>query len=538
MVWRTVHPPPPRSRLSAPEALCSFADRGRRRAEIRLPKSRDPLRPAITLFARIPFVSRWLGLHAPEASGNCSPPCVSATSTTTTREYVITTPQDPVPVDQLPRVGELLRAGLAPGRRLLLLPRRAPAPPHALPLQQRPDRRRRPLLLHQRRRRRTGRPASRRSSATLDSLRVPPRPRLHADHRRAQRRAAPSCCSSCRSGTPPRSTRSRSRTRHRRREAAEALLVRRVLPLERLRRQTNYQRNFAPARSRSTAARIYHKTEYRERRNHYAFYHVNAPVAGLRHRPRDASSASTTAWASRRSSAEGRVVATRWPAAGRRSRSHGLDVDARARRGEDLRLHARLRREPARREVGEARASSTRSRRTQLIDAFSTTGAGRRGARSSSRDHWTRLLSNYTVESGDEKLEPDGQHLEPVPVHGHVQHVAQRLVLRDGHRPRHGLPRLEPGPARLRAPGARSARASASSTSPSTQFPDGSAYHQYQPLTKRGNNDVGSGFNDDPLWLIFGRRRLHQGDRRLRASSTSRCRSTTTRRTRRRCSST
>jgi cellobiose phosphorylase len=35
-----------------------------------------------------------------------------------------------------------------------------------------------------------------------------------------------------------------------------------------------------------------------------------------------------------------------------------------------------------------------------------------------------------------------------------------------------------------------------------TQFEDGSAYHQYQPLTKRGNLDVGSGFNDDPLWLI------------------------------------
>lgn len=37
-----------------------------------------------------------------------------------------------------------------------------------------------------------------------------------------------------------------------------------------------------------------------------------------------------------------------------------------------------------------------------------------------------------------------------------------------------------------------------------TQFPDGSAYHQYQPLTKRGNLAVGSGFNDDPLWLIAG----------------------------------
>ena len=37
-----------------------------------------------------------------------------------------------------------------------------------------------------------------------------------------------------------------------------------------------------------------------------------------------------------------------------------------------------------------------------------------------------------------------------------------------------------------------------------TQMEDGSAYHQYQPLTKKGNNDIGSGFNDDPLWLIFG----------------------------------
>jgi cellobiose phosphorylase len=38
----------------------------------------------------------------------------------------------------------------------------------------------------------------------------------------------------------------------------------------------------------------------------------------------------------------------------------------------------------------------------------------------------------------------------------------------------------------------------------STQLDTGGAYHQYQPLTKRGNNDIGSGFNDDPLWLILG----------------------------------
>ena len=47
-----------------------------------------------------------------------------------------------------------------------------------------------------------------------------------------------------------------------------------------------------------------------------------------------------------------------------------------------------------------------------------------------------------------------------------------------------------------------------------TQLPTGGAYHQYQPLTKRGNDAIGSGFNDDPLWLILARRRLPEGDRR------------------------
>jgi cellobiose phosphorylase len=37
----------------------------------------------------------------------------------------------------------------------------------------------------------------------------------------------------------------------------------------------------------------------------------------------------------------------------------------------------------------------------------------------------------------------------------------------------------------------------------STQFEDGGAYHQYQPLTKRGNDEIGGNFNDDPLWLIL-----------------------------------
>src|SRR4029079_15889853 len=59
--------------------------------------------------------------------------------------------EDPVPLDQLPRVGALLRARLAPPRRLLLLSRRPPAAADALPLQQRPHRPGRATTLRPRR---------------------------------------------------------------------------------------------------------------------------------------------------------------------------------------------------------------------------------------------------------------------------------------------------------------------------------------------------------------------------------------------------
>ena len=89
-------------------------------------------------------------------------------------------------------------------------------------------------------------------------------------------------------------------------------------------------------------------------------------------------------------------------------------------------------------------------------------------------------------------------------MHGHLQHVALGLA------------------ASSRASGAgwasatRTRTCSASSTwcpararerildIAATQLPTGGAYHQYQPLTKRGNDDVGSGFNDDPAWLVLG----------------------------------
>ena len=36
-----------------------------------------------------------------------------------------------------------------------------------------------------------------------------------------------------------------------------------------------------------------------------------------------------------------------------------------------------------------------------------------------------------------------------------------------------------------------------------TQLSDGTCFHQYQPLTKRGNTDIGGDFYDDHLWLVL-----------------------------------
>ncbi|RYG86698.1 glycosyl transferase, partial [bacterium] len=119
------------------------------------------------------------------------------------------------------------------------------------------------------------------------------------------------------------------------------------------------------------------------------------------------------------------------------------------------------------------------------------------------QDHWTQLLSTYSVRSDDEKLD------RMVNVWNQYQcmvtfnmsrsasffetGIGRGMGFRDSNQDLLGFVHLIPERARERIIDIAS-----------TQFPDGSAYHQYQPLTKRGNNDIGSGFNDDPLWLIAG----------------------------------
>ncbi|MBQ2100555.1 MAG: glycosyl transferase, partial [Lachnospiraceae bacterium] len=117
--------------------------------------------------------------------------------------------------------------------------------------------------------------------------------------------------------------------------------------------------------------------------------------------------------------------------------------------------------------------------------------------------YWAKLLSKYQVSSKDEKVNRmvniwnQYQCMVTFNMSRSASYyesgIGRGMGFRDSCQDLLGFVHLIPDRARERIIDIAS-----------TQFEDGSAYHQYQPLTKKGNSDIGSGFNDDPLWLIAG----------------------------------
>ena len=124
-------------------------------------------------------------------------------------------------------------------------------------------------------------------------------------------------------------------------------------------------------------------------------------------------------------------------------------------------------------------------------------------ARKALADHWEALLSTYHLESSEEKLDRmvNIWHQYQCMVTFNMSRSAsyfesgtgRGMGFRDSCQDLLGFVHIIPSRARERILDIAA-----------TQFEDGSAYHQYQPLTKKGNRDIGTGFNDDPLWLIAG----------------------------------
>jgi cellobiose phosphorylase len=263
---------------------------------------------------------------------------------------------------------------------------------------------------------------------------------------------------------------------------------------------TNYQRNFSIGEVEidrtATSNTIYHKTEYRERRDHYAFYHVNAPVAGF-DTDRETFMGLYNGMGEPQvvqKGESGNSVASGWSPVG----SHSLAVTLGPGEEKTFVFTLGYIENPVA-EKWEKPGIINKSRAREVIAQFSTADQVA-AALKQLRDHWTKLLSYYEVKSGDEKLDRMVNIWNPYQcmVTFNMSRsasyfetgIGRGMGFRDSNQDLLGFVHLLPARARERII--------------DIQFPDGSAYHQYQPLTKRGNNDVGSGFNDDPLWLIFG----------------------------------
>ena len=261
----------------------------------------------------------------------------------------------------------------------------------------------------------------------------------------------------------------------------------------------NFQRNFSTGEVEIEGSTIYHKTEYKERRNHYAFYHVNAPIDGF-----DTDRVSFLGLYN--GFDEPQVVTEGKP---RNSEAHGWSpiashyMEITLKPGESRDLVFMLGYvENEQDKKWESKGVINKEKAHDMIARFDTAEKVDR-AFDELRAYWDNLLECFTLNSGDERLD------RMVNIWNQYQcmitfcfsrsasffesGIGRGMGFRDSNQDLVGFVHQIPERARERIIDIAS-----------TQFPDGGCYHQYQPLTKRGNNDIGGGFNDDPMWLIFG----------------------------------
>ena len=265
---------------------------------------------------------------------------------------------------------------------------------------------------------------------------------------------------------------------------------------------TNFQRNFSTGEVEIHAdgSQLFHKTEYRERRNHYAVYAVNAPVAGfdtdrdsfLGAYGENSAPAVVTNGESRNS------VASGWSPIG----SHHLKVTLAP--GEEktyIFVLGYVENPVAEKWIGRPEDGViNRAPADALLAKFDTTEKAD-AALADLKAYWNNLLGHFTISSSEEKLDRmvNIWHQYQCMVTFNMSRsasyfesgIGRGMGFRDSCQDLLGFVHLIPDRARERILDIAA-----------TQFEDGSAYHQYQPLTKKGNADIGSGFNDDPLWLI------------------------------------
>ena len=263
---------------------------------------------------------------------------------------------------------------------------------------------------------------------------------------------------------------------------------------------TNFQRNFSTGEVAVDGPVIYHITEYRERRDHFAYFACSAPMAGF-DTQRDAFLGPYRGWDHPLVVEQGRSsdsVAHGWSPCG----SHHVELELAP--GETREVVFLLGYWENPREAkfdppGSGRPNTAAAR--AVIDEQLRADVVEAGFEQL-RDHWSDLLGHLHVATPDEHVDRmvscwnQYQCMVTFNLSRSASlfesGIGRGMGFRDSNQDLLGFVHLVPERARDRLLDIAA-----------TQLPNGGAYHQYQPLTKRGNDTIGSGFNDDPLWLVL-----------------------------------
>lgn len=264
---------------------------------------------------------------------------------------------------------------------------------------------------------------------------------------------------------------------------------------------TNFQRNFNIGEVEVEGNTIYHKTEYRERRDHFAYFACSADIAGYdtqrdtflgAYRGYD-NPAVVERGESQNSHAHG------WQPIG----SHQVKLSLAA--GETRKIIFLLGyHENSRDAKFDPPGSQTINKQTviPIIEKY-LDEANVEAAFAELNASWEKMLNIYQVETPDEDTNRmvnvwnAYQNMVTFNMSRSASYfesgIGRGMGFRDSNQDLLGFVHMVPERARERIIDIAS-----------TQLPTGGAYHQYQPLTKRGNDAVGGNFNDDPLWLVLG----------------------------------
>ena len=264
--------------------------------------------------------------------------------------------------------------------------------------------------------------------------------------------------------------------------------------------QTNFQRNFSIGQVEVEDEVIYHKTEYRERRNHFAYFACSEPLAGF-DTQRDTFLGAYRGWNRPLAVENGQSfnsIAYGWALIG----SHHVKIVLAPGESRQIRFVLGYQENPQDDKFDPPGSQILNKRRAKPTIEKYLQEFHANAAFEALQKYWDELLSVYQVET------PDPHTDRMVNIWNAYQcmvtfnmsrsasfyesGIGRGLGFRDSSQDLFGFVQMAPERARQRILDLAA-----------TQIPSGGAYHQYQPLTKRGNNDVGSNFNDDPHWLVL-----------------------------------